>query len=207
MGTLGRLLKFLLFAIPVGYGLMLGATEVHVSGGAAEYGFRNATEEFPLFQFLKRIPYLPTPRVIHVPQVDILDALWNAVFGFCTISLMGLALIPLFIGSVIAMIYGLVTAQWPAFLAGVLGCVMTPLLAIAVPIAAFALWLMLLIQPATPAYVVFWIILGLPFLAVAAAIAAEGPTYTITGRDILISRFTSGARYGVSGRDISIRGR
>jgi hypothetical protein len=71
---------------------------------------------------------------------------------------------------------GLVTARWDYVFAGAVGVVVCMVLPLVLPFAALGLWIGLLLQPSTPAYVAVWILLGLPFLVLGMG-GGEAPTY------------------------------
>ena len=72
------------------------------------------------------------------------------------------------VAGLLATVYGLFTTNWEVFGAGLLTVVITPLAVIAAVLCILGLWLSLLFMPCTPAYVVLWFVVGLPFTCLGA---------------------------------------
>ena len=158
---------------------LLGSSNVYVSGGLAADFFEDNTN--PIWQALQAVDsrWLPRPGVISVQYVGVLHMARNALFIFCTAGLLALLPILSLVIGVCLTLYGLFTASWDMFGIGLLMTfIMTPLAIIVVVLGTFVLWLVLLIQPGTPAYIILWILVGLPFAALG-AVGGAAPTITV----------------------------
>ncbi|MBT6053353.1 MAG: hypothetical protein HOI47_31730 [Candidatus Scalindua sp.] len=170
-----------LLCIPIlAYLLLLGSSKVYVSGGFASDMFANVSSN-PVWGTIENanVSWLPKPGPIHVERVGAVHALRNTLFILCTAALFALLPLICLVFGVIMLIGGLFTANWDYFLGGALCAVlMTPLSILGAVLGIFALWLGLLIQPCTPGYVILWIILGLPFMALG-AVGGAAPTVIV----------------------------
>ena len=162
------------------YVLLLGASHVYVSGGPGK-ALLGSGPGNPVWESTKRLdlPGLRSPGPILVEQVHAGHAIRNSLFVFCTGAL--LALLPLLclVFGIIATVFGLFTANWDMFGGGLLmAVIMTPLAVIAAVLGLLAFWLSLLFMPCTPAYVVLWLVVGLPFAALG-AVGGTAPAWTV----------------------------
>lgn len=179
-----KLIKIVLAlsAIPLlGYLLLLGASNAHVSGGLAT-GPRNLIENnfvwSQIQQARKSVGWLPQPRVTHVDRLDAWDAFRNLAYIFSVSGLTGIFLVVFFVAAIVKAVIGLFTADWGSFALGLVAAVLTPLFVVGFVLFAIFVWISLLFQPCTPVYAVLWIILGLP-LFVAGAPAGASPLITV----------------------------
>lgn len=170
-----------LLCIPIlAYLLLLGSSQVYVSGGFASDMFANVQGN-PVWEAIVAadVSWFPKPGPIHVEQVGAVHALRNTLFILCTAALFALLPLICLVFGTIATVYGLFTANWDSFGGGLLCAVlMTPLSILGAVLGIFALWLGLLIQPCTPGYVILWIVLGLPFMALG-AVGGAAPAATV----------------------------
>jgi hypothetical protein len=157
------------------YLMLLGASNVHVSGGLAG-GPQNLIEHNfiwnQILQTSKSLAWLPQPRVTHVQTVGVLDAFRNITYIFCVSGLTASFLVLLFLAGLVKAVIGIVTASWASFGIGILTAILSPIFAVGVFLVAFLQWISLLFQPCTPGYAIVWILFGLPFFALGAPAGA-----------------------------------
>jgi len=165
----------------LGYLSLLGASDVHVSGGLAGNGnplLRDNIIWHQIRDLRQSCPWLPEPTVTQVQRVDVFDALRNALFIFCVSALSVLLALVVAIAGVFKAISGLFTGRWGEFGLGTLVAVLSPLFAIGFLLVALFMWFSLLFQPCTPAYALLWLTLGFACFG-AGAPAAAYPPYMI----------------------------
>lgn len=162
------------------YVLLLGASHVYVSGGLGEHYFLGKDAN-PVWEGMKRLdlPGLKNPGPIRVEQVGAGHAIRNSLFMLCTAALAAVLPLLCFVVGIPATVFGLLTADWDIFGGGLLMAVIAPPLAVmAAVVGLLVAWLSLLVMPCTPAYIVLWLVVGLPFTALG-ALGGAAPTVTV----------------------------
>lgn len=162
------------------YLLLLGASHVYISGGAIEEFF-SLTDINPVWQEIEslNLPGLSNPGPIRVERVGVLHAIRNAIFIFCTDALIALVPPAALLLGIFLILAGLFEANWSLLIFGIFfGIVITLLSPIVVVFLPIVLWLVLLFQSCTPAYVLLWLVIGLPFALLGFG-AGAAPSVTI----------------------------
>ena len=179
MRLLAKTLKLfvLVAALPVlAYLLLLGASHVYTSSSSLESMLR--VNDLPVWTFIDslNLPGIGKPSFIHVPTLEAVHVFRNLTFVFCVSALVALFVPVVLIVAIGLLLFGLFTASWGDIGTGLLLAVGTALLVIAAAIFPFVLWITFFFQPSTPAYVLLWAVLGLPFGAILGLGAGAAPT-------------------------------
>ncbi len=175
-----RLLGVIILIPILTYLFLLGASSVYVSGDLASDFFSDVSLN-PIWSVINKInsPWLPKPSYTHIQQVSMVHFARNALFIFCTGGLLGVFPICSFIAGLLFLPFGLFTANWEIFGSGLITTfILTPLSIIAILLGLAIAWLVLLIQPCTPAYMILWLIVGTP-LAALGTIGGATPAVTV----------------------------
>lgn len=161
------------------YGLLLSVSHVYISGDVAMELFVGDLP-YPVWESFEslNLPGLGNPGPIIVERVHAGHAIRNSLFVLGNAALLVLLPLLCLVGGVLATLYGLFGTDWAAFVAGLLMVLLAPLLVIVAVLGLLGFWVGLLIMPSTPAYVVLWLIVGLPFTALGAFVGSA-PTRMI----------------------------
>uniref|UniRef100_Q47IU9 Transmembrane protein n=1 Tax=Dechloromonas aromatica (strain RCB) TaxID=159087 RepID=Q47IU9_DECAR len=168
MNTIKKMLAIvaILTLVPIlAYLFLLGQSHAYVSDLSLEQDF--AENAGLLWKWMADInlPGIGRPGVIHVERLEVVHALRNSVFVFCTIGTVALISVPAILAGIVLTPIGLFTGDWKTFGIGLLCFLASPLSLALAALSALLIWVLFFLQPCTPGYVIVWFLLGAPIAA------------------------------------------